>query len=252
MTGRKKKLLRILLGVVLMAGAAYGTLSSLRGLCLTAMYVHESIPVTGAIIDIRQRPFESFQEAFDSGNLSCSGDMAYFPIVSFAFENGAYIHRLDLTVPDNEPCRIGDAIELRTYPYNPAAPDSPPWRPEGVRPNRASYLWGGHLLYLAVSLICGTLAWLMLRPKRSQTPTPKVKPHSPSKPAAPKKTKKEQAPLGLSEEPFALSSQPAKKARAPRKKNEASSSTPNKPRTRKPADPNAPKKPRARKKTTGE
>lgn len=254
MTGRKRKALRILLIICLIAGAAYGTLTSLRGLCLSAMYVHETVPITGAIIDIRQRPFESFAEALNAGNLSWGGDMAYFPIVSFAFENGAYIHRLALTVPDNEPCRIGDAIELRTYPYNPTTPDSTPWRPEGVQPNRASYLWGRHALYLFASLICGAIAWLMIRKPRAKTAPAKPKQKAPAQTSAPKKTKSEHASLGLAEEPFALAAtpQPAKKTRAPRKKKEAAPHATAKPRSKKPADPQAPKKPRTRKKTTGE
>ena len=94
----------------------------------------------------------------------------------------------------------------------------------------------------------------MIRKPRPKSAPAKPKQKAPTKTGAPKKTKSEQASLGLSEEPFALSSslQPTKKPRAPRKKKAAAPNAPAKPRTAKAANPNAPKKPRPRKKATGE
>lgn len=232
MSRPKNSKLRIITLLAVLLGGAYLVLCALWGMCQTAIYIHETIPVTGTVTDLRQRPFESTSEALGNGNLSTSGDTAYFPIVSFTFENGARIGKLALNTPDNEAPRIGDPIELRTYPYDPTAPDTQPWRPEGVAPNRASYLWGGDALQLLFGLSIGGIAYLMLRSRRApraakQTAKPKQQP----KPAPQKKTPPPPAPTTpAEEEPFTLSSEPA----PPKKK-----------RTRKPADPNAPKKPRA-------
>lgn len=232
MSRPKNSKLRIITLLAVLLGGAYLVLCALWGMCQTAVYIHETIPVTATVTDLRQRPFESTTEALGSGNLSTSGDTAYFPIVSFTFENGARIGKLALNTPDNEAPRIGDPIELRTYPYDPTAPDTQPWRPEGVAPNRASYLWGGDALQLLFGLTIGGIAYLMLRSRRApraakQTAKPKQQP----KPAPQKKTPPPPAPTTpAEEEPFSLSAEPA----PPKKK-----------RTRKPADPTAPKKPRA-------
>lgn len=230
MSRPKNSKLRIITLLAVLLGGAYLVLCALWGMCQTAIYIHETIPVTATVTDLRQRPFESTTEALGSGNLSIGGDTAYFPIVSFAFENGARIGKLALNTPDNEAPRIGDPIELRTYPYDPTAPDTQPWRPEGVAPNRASYLWGGDALQLLFGLTIGGIAYLMLRSRRApraakQTAKPKQQP----KPAPQKKNPPPPA-TPAEEEPFTLSAEPA----PPKKK-----------RTRKPADPNAPKKPRA-------
>lgn len=228
---KHSKIRIITLFAVLLSGV-YMVLCALWCMCRTAVYIHETIPVTATVTDLRQRPFESTTEALGSGNLSTAGDTAYFPIVSFTFENGARIGKLALNTPDNEAPRIGDPIELRTYPYDPTAPDTHPWRPEGVAPNRASYLWGGDALQLLFGLTIGGIAYLMLRSRRApraakQTAKPKQQP----KPAPQKKTPPPPAPATpAEEEPFTLSAEPA----PPKKK-----------RTRKPADPTAPKKPRA-------
>lgn len=232
MSRAKNSKLRLITLLAVLLSGAYLVLCALWSMCQTAIYIHETIPVTGTVTDLRQRPFESTTEALGSGNLSTSGDTAYFPIVSFTFENGARIGKLALNTPDNAAPRIGDPIELRTYPYDPTAPDAQPWRPECVAPNRASYLWGGDALQLLFGLSIGGIAYLMLRSRRApraakQTAKPKQQP----KPAPQKKTPPPPAPATpAEEEPFTLTSEPA---------------PPQKKRTRKPADPNAPKKPRA-------
>ena len=232
MSRPKNSKLRIITLLAVLLGGAYLVLCALWGMCQTAIYIHETIPVTGTVTDLRQRPFESTSEALGCGNLSTSGDTAYFPIVSFAFKNGARIGKLALNTPDNEAPRIGDPIELRTYPYDPTAPDTQPWRPEGVAPNRASYLWGGDALQLLFGLTIGGIAYLMLRSRRAPRAAKQTaKPTQQPKPAPQKKTTPPPAPtIPAEEEPFTLSAEPA----PPKKK-----------RTRKPADPNAPKKPRA-------
>ncbi len=232
----KKRIIRRLIPLVLSAGGVYLALSALWGMCQTAVYIHETIPVTGKVIDLRQRPFESTAEALRSGNLSASGDTAYFPIVSFHFDNGVSIAKLALKDPDNERPTIGAPIELRTYPYDPATPAEKPWRPEGVHPNRASYLWGGDALRLLFGLTLGGIGFLMLTPRRGKAPRKQAKPtpKQQAKPApAPQQKKPAPAPAPVVEadEPFVLTAEPEP---APKKK-----------RTRKPADPNAPKKPRA-------
>ena len=210
----------------LLACGAYMVLTALWGLCKTAIYIHETIPVTGTVTDLRQRPFESTKEALSSGNLSTGGDMAYFPIISFTYENGAVISNHPIQTPDNEPTPIGGTIELRTYPYDPANPET--WSPEGVKPNRAALLWGGNAIWLLIGLTLAGIAYLKLVSRRAPRP---VKSHHKKQPKPAQKTQKAPAPKPEQEEPFTLSAEPES---APKKK-----------RTRKPADPNAPKKPRA-------
>lgn len=236
MSRSNQSLTRRIILIAILLGGGYLVLSALWGMCRTAIYIHETIPVTGTVIDLRQRPFESNTEALGNGNLSTSGDTAYFPIVSFTFDNGANISKLALTVPDNEPPRMGDPIELRTYPYDPMAPDKAPWRPEGVQPNRASFLWGGHALQLLFGLTIGGIAYLMLRSRRSRPAAAKspAKPKHTPAPAPQKKTPPPAPAPAAEDEPFMLSPEPTE---APKKKRA--------PRPRKPADPNAPKKPRA-------
>ncbi len=231
MTRRQSRLVRRIIQLALLAWGGYMVLSSLWGMCQTAVYLHETITVTGKVKDFRQRPFEGIREALRSGNLSTGGDTAYFPIVSFSFDNGAHISRFALSAPDNATPQIDADIELRTYPYDPSAPDKTPWRPEGVQPARASYLWGGDALGLLFGLTIGGIAYLMLRSRRPQPATKQApKPQRKQAPAPAKKATSVPAPSVANEEPFTLSAEPEQ----PKKK-----------RTRKPADPNAPKKPRA-------
>lgn len=208
----------------LLACGAYMVLTALWGLCKTAIYIHETIPVTGTVTDLRQRPFESTKEALSSGNLSTGGDMAYFPIISFTYENGAVIGNQPIQTPDNRPTPIGSTIELRAYPYDPAKPET--WQPHGLKPNRAALLWGGDAICLLIGLTLAGIAYLKLISRR--TPRP-VKTHHKKQTKTAPKTQKAPAPKPVQEEPFTLSAEPE-----PVQKK----------RTRKPADPNAPKKPR--------
>lgn len=236
----KKRIIRRLIPPALLVGGGYMALSALWSMCQTAVYIHETITVTGKVEDLRQRPFESITEALGSGNLSSGGDTAYFPIVSFHFDNGARIAKLALKDPDNVAPGIGAAIELRTYPYDPAAPAEKPWRPEGVHPNRASYLWGGDALGLLFGLTLGGIGYLMLNARRGKAPRKQAKPAPKPQPKPVPAPQKAPAPTPVeAEEPFILTAEPEP---APKKK-----------RTRKPADPNAPKKPRTpRKKKEGD
>ncbi len=228
----KKSIICRLIPLLLLAGGVYMVLTALWGMCRTAVYIHETITVTGKVIDLRQRPFESTTEALSSGNLSTGGDTAYFPIVSMHFDNGASIAKLALKDPDNEAPVIGAPIELRTYPYDPAAPAVTPWRPEGVHPNRASFLWGGDALGLLFGLSLGGIGYLVLKPRRGKAPRkqPKQVAKPQQKPAPAQQKKSAPVPMQAEDAPFTLTAEPEQ----PKKK-----------RTRKPADLNAPKKPRA-------
>lgn len=253
MATKKLTFKRILFIILLVAGALYFSLTALRNMFSTAVYVHQTIPVKATITDIRQRPFESMTEALKGGNLSMGGSIAYFPIVSFQFDNGATISQFALTDADNEPCHIGDPIEVRTYPYDPGAPEATPWRPEGVHPNRAAYLWGGDALSLLFGILLGALTWLMLRPYRRTKTTELRKTEKETKPkkstSTPAKPKKQQPQQAQEEEPFSLSAEPepVKKKRTPRQKKETDPNAPPKPRAprkKKEVDSNAPPKPR--------
>lgn len=233
MTRSKNSFIPRILLFALLAGGGYMVLTALWGMCKTAIYIHETIPVTGTVIDLRQRPFESTTEALSSGNLSTGGDTAYFPIVTFSFNNGVLISNHALQTPDNEPTPIGSTIELRAYPYDPTTPET--WRPESIQPNRAALLWGGHAMGLLIGLTLGGIAYLKLNNRRRPRPAKAATKH----PKAP-------APASAQEEPFTLSADPAppkkKRARKP-----ASPNAPKKPRTprrKKEAEPNAPAKPR--------
>lgn len=236
----KKRIIRRLIPLLLLAGGVYMVLTALWGMCRTAVYVHETIPVTGKVIDLRQRPFESTTEALSGGNLSTGGDTAYFPIVSIQFDNGATIAKLALKDADNVAPVIGTPIELRTYPYDPSAPAATPWSPEDVHPNRASFLWGGDALGLLFGLSLVGIGYLVIKPRRGKAPRkqPKQAAKPQQKPAPAPQKKAAPAPMPAEDTPFTLSAEPEQ----PKKK-----------RTRKPADPNAPKKPRAprKKKETG-
>ncbi len=211
----KKIILLCLLGL-----GGYGSISALIGLGRTAIYVHESVTVSATVTNYTRRPFASAKEALASGNLSIGGDPAYFPHVSFRFDNGIPISDFKLSTPDNEPCQLGDSIEIRTYPYNPGKEEQAQWRPEGVRPNKAALLWGGDTLLLIFSLTLASLSWLKI--KKSHRKTKAAKPAKENKTTTkPKRqaTQRKQTPAPAQEaEPFSLSSDPApaKKKRRPR------------------------------------
>lgn len=226
----KKMALLSLLGL-----GAYGTVSALIGLGRTAVYVHESVTVSATVTNYTRRPFVSAKEALASGNLSMGGDPAYFPHVSFRFDNGIPISDFKLSTPDNEPCQLGERIEIRTYPYNPGQEAQAQWRPEGVRPNKAALLWGGDALLLLFSLALAGLSWLKIKKARKKNKA--GKPAKAAKPAPGKKSStkskrqaapRKQAPApAQEEEPFSLTSDPApaKKKRSPRKPKAANGDT---------------------------
>lgn len=230
----KKIALLSLLGL-----GAYGSISALIGLGRTAMYVHESVTVSATVTNYTRRPFESAKEALASGNLSMGGDPAYFPHVSFRFDNGIHISDFKLNTPDNEPCQLGERIEIRTYPYNPGQEAQAQWRPEGVRPNKAALLWGGDALLLIFSLIPVGLSWLKIKkaPKKAKatkpakTAAPQKRQKSVSKPKRKAPQRKQTPTPAQEEEPFSLTSDPApaKKKRSPRKPKATNGNAPDTP-----------------------
>lgn len=240
----KKIVLLLLLGI-----GTYGSISACIGLGRTAIYVHESVSVSATVVNYTRRPFASAKEALMSGNLSWGGEPAYFPHVSFCFDNGIPITDFKLSIPDNEPCQLGESIEIRTYPYNPGQEQYAQWRPEGVRPNKAALLWGGDALLLLFCLALTGAAYLKLKKPRAKSqasPAKKqAKPRTPS--AKPKRNtgqRKQTAPAPAEDKPFTLTSEPppAKKKRKPRQpKNAGNNAAPP------PAQADAPKK-RTRKK----
>ncbi len=201
----------------------------------TAIYVHKSVVVTGTVIDVRQKPFESWSETLGKGNWSSPGDVSYQPIVSFQLPDGINAIRYDFAA-DNVDYRIGDGISII----------SPPGQPGKAHINRWKFLWGATCMQLGLGALLGLMGWYLLRRMRGKRPAQAASPAKAATPtpAANHKAANPPAPTA---------------AKAPRKRKSASGTTPapSTPRRRKkaasssPAD--TPKKPRrSRKKSDTE
>ena len=233
--------------LMLLAGLYYGALA-LWNLSNTLLYAHEAVVVPATVVDVRQRPFESFTEALKYGNLPWNGDVAYKPILAFSMPGGFRTSALTAPDLDNEDYTCGAQLELLTHPQDPTHCHVYKWK----------FLWGADCMLLALSLALGLPAWFVLFPRKRRAAVRKPT----QRPAQPKAPAKSQTPPRRAPEPeqppFTPESSPtpppAKKPRAPRKKKEVAPDAPQKPRAprkKKEVDPNAPPKPRKpRKKKT--
>ena len=244
--------------LMLLAGLYYGCLA-LWNLSNTLLYTHEAVVVPATVVDVRQRPFESYTEALKHGNFPWNGDVAYKPILAFSMPGG--FHTRALTAPDldNEDYTRGAQLELIAHPQDPTHCHVYKWK----------FLWGADSMMLALALLLGVPAWFALFPRRrrkasarthtGKTPQPRPQHSEPaarstSAPKAPRRT-----PAPEEELPFTLMSEEAppapKKPRASRKKKETdpnATKKPRAPRKKKETDPAAPPKPRKPRKKKSE
>ncbi len=207
-----RRLRNLLLAATLTGCGLWLTGAALWQLGKTAVFVHESVVVTGTVDDVRQRPFESWSETLGAGNWSMPGDISYQPMVTFLLPGGIHATRYDLP-PDNEDYTTGESISII----------SPPDKPGKARINRWKFLWGASCLRLGVGVTLSLIGYGLLHRLRGKRP---------AKPKAPEQAK---------------NSSPAKPPR--KRKSTATAEDKPAPRRRKKAegDP-APKKPRSRKK----
>ncbi len=172
-----------LLGLGLwMAGKALWQLGS------TALYVHESVVVTGTVVDVRQKPFESWSETLGKGNWSMPGDVSYQPIVRFTLPGNIDAIRLDLEA-DNVDYDTGQEISII----------SPPTQPGKARINRWKFLWGAPCLQLLAGCLLSLCGHLLRRQLKRRQPAPTPAP-SPARRSA-KKTRQRQNTAGSSTAP---------------------------------------------------
>ncbi len=217
---RIRRLRNYLISLATMALGLWLAGSALWQLARTAVFVHESVVVTGTVLDLRQKPFESWAETIGQGNWSMPGDISYQPIVRFTLPGDIDAIRLDLEA-DNEDYRIGDTISII----------SPPGQPGKARINRWKFLWGASCLRLtagALLTLMGYGLWRRLRGRRPAAPAPARA----QKPAARQPEPEAKAPARRRKSASAEGGSTPRR----RKKSESSSST----------QETAPKKPRRR------
>lgn len=237
--------------IMLLAGLYYGAIA-LWGLTNTLLYYHEAVVLPGTVIDVRQRPFESYSEALKYGNLPWDGDISYRPILTFVMPARIPIRAYTSPDLDNADYQRGEQVEIITHPHDPNQAHVKKWK----------FLWGADFMLLTFAALIGVPSWFVLFPRKRRAAARKSAP----RPAQPKAQQK--APAKAQPQPrrapepeqptFTLEPMPApapaKKPRAPRKKKEVDPDAPQKPRAprkKKEVDPNAPPKPRKpRKKKT--
>ena len=235
--------------LMLLAGLYYGALA-LWGLTNTLLYYHEAVVLPATVIDVRQRPFESYSEALKYGNLPWDGEISYRPIVTFVMPAGIPIRSYTSPDLDNVDYQRGEQIEIITHPHDPNQAHVKKWK----------FLWGADFMQLAFAALIGLPAWFILFPRKRRSAGRKVTSRPAQSKPQPKAPAKPQPQPRRAPEPerpaFTLEAEPApaKKPRAPRKKKEVDPDAPKKPRAprkKKEVDPNAPPKPRKpRKKKT--
>lgn len=186
--GERANRLFLVAGVLLVLGACYQLLR-------TAMYVNESVVVSGVVTDVRQMPFESTAQALQHGNLALGGDTSYQAIVRYALPNGLVINRL-MTDADDTDYTIGQPLEVIT----------PELDPSQAHVNKWKFIWGWECMQLGTGAVA-LLLWLVLRARRKgAAPAP-----APSKPA-----RKKSAGSGTRKKKSAT--EPAARKRSTRKK----------------------------------
>lgn len=236
--------------VMLLAGLYYGAIA-LWGLTNTLLYYHEAVVLPATVIDVRQRPFESYSEALKYGNMPWDGDISYRPILTFVMPAGIPIRSYTSPDLDNTDYQRGEQVEIITHPHDPNQAHVKKWK----------FLWGADFMLLAFAALIGVPSWFVLFPRKqrstghkpaSRPAQPKPQPKAPAKaqPQPRRAPEPEQSTFTLEAEPA-----PAKKPRAPRKKKEVDPDAPKKPRAprkKKEVDPNAPPKPRKPRKKKAE
>lgn len=218
--------------VLLVLGLYYGC-TALWNLSNTLLFTHEAATLTATVIDVRQRPFDSYTEALRHGNLPWDGDIAYRPIVSFIMPAGIPIRAYTVPELDNRDYQRGQQVEIITHAHDPNQAHLKRWK----------FQWGADSLLLAMSLLLGVPSWFILFPKRKNKPAARTQraPLPARQEQQPRRKRPEQKkpqtstePSPRMEKPFTLSAEPtapSPKKRTPRKKNTDSAELPKKPRT---------------------
>ncbi len=160
-----RRLRKLLLSFCLLVCGLWLGGSALWQLGKTAIYVHESVVVTGTVIDVRQKPFESWAETLGTGNWSWPGDVSYQPIVRFTLPGGIDAIRLDLEA-DNADYDVGDAISII----------SPPTQPGKALINRWKFLWGASCLRLGIGTLLALMGYVLLKRLKGSAPARSAKP----------------------------------------------------------------------------
>ncbi len=156
---RTRRLRKLLLSLALLTLGLWMAGTALWQLGRRAVYVHEAVVVTGTVIDVRQKPFESWSETLGKGNWSLPGDVSYQPIVRFTLPGGIDAIRLDLEA-DNVDYRTGQEVSII----------SPPAQPGKAHINRWKFLWGASCLRLGAGSFLALIGYIMLRRLRGGHP----------------------------------------------------------------------------------
>ncbi len=223
-----RRLRHLLLAFALTGYGLWLAGSALWQLGRTAMFVHESVVVTGTVVDLRQKPFESWEETLGRGNWSMPGDVSYQPIVRFTLPGDIDAIRFDLDA-DNVDYRKGETVSII----------SPPGQPGKARINRWKFLWGASCLRLGIGTLISLIGYGLLCRLRGKGPAGASSATSPARRNA---------------SPQKAAASPAKPRAARKRKSPAADGSSPAPRRRKKAESSAAegeakaKKPRSRKK----
>ncbi len=156
---RLRRLRNYLLTLAILGLGLWLAGSALWQLGCTAVFVHESVVVTGTVTDMRRRPFESWAETLGRGNWSWPGDVSYQPTVRFTLPGGIDAIRIDMDL-DNVDYETGQQVSII----------SPPGQPGKAHLNRWKFLWGASCLRLGVGGVLSLIGYALLRRLRSQRP----------------------------------------------------------------------------------
>lgn len=145
---------RTIIKCLLLLGGLYAAGLALWRLGASAVFVHEAVTLPGIVVDVRERPFEDYWEALEHGNLPWQGAVAHQPHVRYEF---AGLSRVDDSLPDldNQDYDRGQAVEVILHPQ----------KPHERHLNKPKFIWGRHLLQLALGLAM-LLLWRLMRPRR--------------------------------------------------------------------------------------
>ncbi len=153
---RTRRLRNLLLALATLGLGLWLAGNALWQLVQTAVFVHESIVVTGTVTDMRRKPFESWSETLGKGHWSMPGDASYQPTVRFTLPGGINAIRIDMDV-DNVDYQKGQTISII----------SPPGKPGKARINRWKFLWAEPCLHLAAGTLLSLIGYGMLRRLRA-------------------------------------------------------------------------------------
>ncbi len=162
---RTRRMRNLLLAIACSGLGLWMSGTSLWQLIQTAIFVHESVVVTGTVIDVRQKPFESWNDTLGKGNWSWPGDVSYQPIVRFTLPGGIDAIRLDFAA-DNVDYHTGQEISII----------SPPDKPGKAHINRWKFIWGASCLRLGVGSFLAIIGYALIKRLKGSAPAKAAKP----------------------------------------------------------------------------